>query len=851
MSDPTAEPHQPAWLNGASATNDDGWWCVHSSRGEVHLGTVPGGTRVSIDVARNSAVSADGVHPSAQLRLSGETSNLVRVNAAFTVVEANQRSSLRLSTAGPAVLVYQSHRVSIHPGESGRGVTVSGTAASLTIEKASSITGIVSDGDVSLRACPASLEIEVEGTLSAAPLNGGTLSTTLIGRVGRLRGSLDLSPGSDLDVGEVDIAGGISGSVLRAESAILCVRRVEGSTLTVLSPADGALAVAVGRDRSEPPHLGDDSRLVAPKREHRRSAISDTSIEVIGNGHIVAGDARSSSASTGGRIVLESCTGASTLLDGDQVVIGGDAAAADGMIEIRARVILVGGTAERVSTTTAANVVVVGSSVGCDFFAVGGRVVCGGTASRCSLEAATIEVGDVDRSTVVAETCAVVRSATQTAISTAGGQVESSDEVIRWTRGADLQVAHAAEVNADAGGGLLTLADCSTLSLSDHATVDLKISGPVVTNPSIGTLTASLGARSSLTVGSPANVTMAAVGEAASVIVRRRVTLRSAAESPDLSIESNGERVVVVSDLGSVTFLGEGDLVIAENSSVADLVTKGASISVEQGSRIARLRGTFRARAIGGHLRGDDRDPPKLVGFEWPEDDRIQSHGSMTSIDVSEVDFGSLSRIRDLRVFDPVPRKLIARAKEVARNHDPAGEDRFALRDTAQWFDELASVTESHSLDGNARSAVEWGRQRLHHRRLKRSSPESLVRTLHRFVGYGYRPVPALGFLVAITVAISSMAFTSDCEQIVGRHDGASASQYCVASGGDGLAHDWGTAWLSVVIAPAKVAKLTDSSSPLPYFPPPIDTLANIGLALSFLFAILALRNYLRVNPLA
>lgn len=240
---------------------------------------------------------------------------------------------------------------------------------------------------------------------------------------------------------------------------------------------------------------------------------------------------------------------------------------------------------------------------------------------------------------------------------------------------------------------------------------------------------------------------------------------------------------------------------------------------------------------------------PALLRLTEQRHEGESPRGALTQVDVTTLGFAHLAELEGLRVFDPAPKPLRQDAKDVASTVRKGKADRWALRDRARWFDELAARSDGHSLTGSARSAFEWGRHYLHHRRLG-VHPERFANRLHQLVGYGFKPLPAIATLLLLTAAVSLFALGEGCADSVAEHggDGAAVEQYCVHDNAGRRWWDWPQAWLSVLVAPAKLVRLTDTASPLPYFTAPVDSLVNVAITVTFLFTILALRNYPRFD---
>ncbi|MGH8791134.1 MAG: hypothetical protein ACRDXX_00605 [Stackebrandtia sp.] len=205
--------------------------------------------------------------------------------------------------------------------------------------------------------------------------------------------------------------------------------------------------------------------------------------------------------------------------------------------------------------------------------------------------------------------------------------------------------------------------------------------------------------------------------------------------------------------------------------------------------------------------------------------------GELIGADVTRLDYIGIRALSHLHVFDPDGKTLIRHF----RKDKPRSK-----AERAQRLKLLAETVSDKAASGASRSATMWAAARAHHASIKRTRLEWWLRWLHFFVGYGYRPLPALisyGVALTLTTAILTVADSDpQCTDLAGARTFADAS------------NPWDQ-FLRVLLLPAGLLRL-DFGGAAGYAPVGchaawhVLALAVTGYFLVYL--LLAVRNYLR-----
>lgn len=199
--------------------------------------------------------------------------------------------------------------------------------------------------------------------------------------------------------------------------------------------------------------------------------------------------------------------------------------------------------------------------------------------------------------------------------------------------------------------------------------------------------------------------------------------------------------------------------------------------------------------------------------------------GQLHGVDVTQVPYGDLPNLYGLHVLTPDGEQLMHHAAE-----DDG--DSYQRSDRAQRLRRIAAIVHASGTDGASRTAANWAAARAHHAtapgRLERG-----MRWLHRMVGYGQRPGPALASWLVASSAIGLLLRFLEPAACGDEHDFGDAG--------------WDAQVLRALLLPASLLRVQTGSNDPPLFCRTwahATTFVLVGLALAFL--LVALRNYLR-----
>lgn len=839
-------PERPDWLGDVPSEWSGGWWIVRSPPSTLSLGDIPAGAQLAVLAQRSLIITAASCNKEAVLRVD-KGSNSVNLTNTFSRVLVNHSSLLAYVADIPFELDGGGHLVRVGPSEKSSGPKLQIKSARLTIKNAVGITAIQSESNVAIATSLDAPDVKIEGSLST--VGQSTLECAVVGTVGSVNGNFILTGGTNLDAGTVT-ASALRGAALRCRGTVR-VDSIEDSTIEI-AENESSVVLSTGPTAVPPTTLEFDESWSPRKKPPTSGTIRASQIRVAGPGSVTTGEVRDASISTDGALTAATVRGASVLEAGAYIHVTDDVTGIHGE-----RVELVSSTVCAGKTTNAefqTNELVLENAKNVECKDAETIVVRANTAaSKFHAQSITLR-GPVHESHVTCTANAELSDSTESCISIGGGQVASSDRPIMWAQNDDLVVQAPGTIQATAGDSAreLTASAGSRVEIGSAVSTFVKVDAAEPKATKSSALSISLGDKATLEVVGRTTTRVDSFGRDSGVTLRgeHTVMLASCPNSDVLNLsitketrlEANGAHLKVT---------GGGILILMPQARISEAVVDATRLQLEEGARIDELRGRFGITYAHGYLSGDPRHPPLLTSISDQLLDGTIQHegGSLTEVDVTELPFGQLAQLEGLRVFDPSSRPLTRLAKRTVNAVHRGQSDPTEIRDWARWFDELAARTERHILTGTAQSAIEWARQYLHHHRRPRWHPEYWARFLHRLVGYGYRPGQAILTLGAVTAAVSLMSLSADCAERVGPPADL-VEQYCVTEGGGTQWSNWPRAWLSVLVAPAKLVRLTDSTSPLPYVAAPWDSVMNVVITLTFLFTVLALRNYLRINPL-
>ena len=211
---------------------------------------------------------------------------------------------------------------------------------------------------------------------------------------------------------------------------------------------------------------------------------------------------------------------------------------------------------------------------------------------------------------------------------------------------------------------------------------------------------------------------------------------------------------------GNITLLGIFNEVSIEPPTAA-ANSKVPIISLLEGGRIESLSGRFRladlnaSRISGANAVAGSKLAPVLVDVTSSEESL--SGGELVSVNVTRLSGTGIRMLSHLHVFEPDRTSLMLYAQE---NVGP-----LERRDRSQRLKILVDSVADKALSGTVRSAVLWSSARAHHSAVGgRHYVEFAFRSLHRLVGYGFRPGPALlTYFVWIAALAGVLTFFDSC----------------------------------------------------------------------------------------
>lgn len=362
--------------------------------------------------------------------------------------------------------------------------------------------------------------------------------------------------------------------------------------------------------------------------------------------------------------------------------------------------------------------------------------------------------------------------------------------------------------------------------------------------------------------------------EVAAVAASRDARLELRTEGARISIRPVGsdepgglpeEMPAVRQDDGELEVHGELPLLVSDPPSSAP----GVLLTVPEDGHIRRAQGVISIRSLYGRIEAISRDSSN-AGHDmrttcqvrrWiPIDDtpvELSSArtGQLIGVDVSEMHFADVRHLRRLHVLNPPGEPLMV----YARNLDRAS-GRLKLR--RLWRDvvfrespratgyvpdleaetqklrEIADVLRTRANSGATYSAAEWAAAHSHALNVRRPIAERVMRFLHRAVGYGVRPGPALLTFAVWQLLVAMILMIGD----------GSGSRLDHASGFRPGPYGFWDSLSRAVLLPAGFLR-SDIGGALPYRPAFDHPVAHFGLVLGsgiiIGFVAIALKNFL------
>lgn len=289
-------------------------------------------------------------------------------------------------------------------------------------------------------------------------------------------------------------------------------------------------------------------------------------------------------------------------------------------------------------------------------------------------------------------------------------------------------------------------------------------------------------------------------------------------------------------------------------------------LNTDSRARIHRLSGSFSTTRVGGRIEGArGRASRRAVLKAWPPNPAFSDrdapdgkavvtqgrYGQLIDVDISGLRSPDVVSLRRLEVLDPSAWPLIGAAKDLGpKGHGKAKPDRSVLRGTgrplshdnvraeAQRFREISDVVRERAVSGDKYSASQWAAAHAHALQVKWMSGERVLRRLHRAVGYGVRPLPALSAYMLWVAMLGTILYFADGDCDLG--DGYQcnvAERYTF----------WDSLW-RVFLLPGGILR-TDIGGAEPYHPvaghPMVHFVLTLVTGLIIGFVVVSARNYL------
>lgn len=231
------------------------------------------------------------------------------------------------------------------------------------------------------------------------------------------------------------------------------------------------------------------------------------------------------------------------------------------------------------------------------------------------------------------------------------------------------------------------------------------------------------------------------------------------------------------------------DVTLAALTCLPDDPAHVVGLDVGARGRVNELSGEFGLRHLAGRLHGVTRDdhgttPARLRDlrgeqFVNPEQagQPARRRGQLIDVDISRLPSSDVPGLTALQVLSPSPSPLIKFASALgphghgglaayravlSQKPEPSCDD--DVRAEAQRLREIADIVRSRANSGSTYSAAQWAAAHAHALQVKWLSFERPLRWLHRWVGYGVRPGPALATYAAWTLLVAIGLFLRDAD---------------------------------------------------------------------------------------
>lgn len=288
----------------------------------------------------------------------------------------------------------------------------------------------------------------------------------------------------------------------------------------------------------------------------------------------------------------------------------------------------------------------------------------------------------------------------------------------------------------------------------------------------------------------------------------------------DLRVEAGGfgETASAPSDSRSQTPRGEA----------AGSATRNPAISIGSKATLLNAAGRLSLDRLEGRVVAIGSAPLVITGSRISA---TANQGQLDGADITQVPFHEIESFRGLHVLKPDIEAIV----EFARQREL---DEWERQERATRISALSDVILSKPQDGDTRSWILWSQAHLQHR-ITRHNVEKVLRSIHRLLGYGYRPGPPVVTYVAATVGVALLSLLGECASTC---EGDDCLTVCSDSAGD-----VGRVWMRLAFYPLR---LLTGDNPLAHLPAWLQSpTGGLLLGLPFAFAALAVRNFLRSRP--
>lgn len=280
------------------------------------------------------------------------------------------------------------------------------------------------------------------------------------------------------------------------------------------------------------------------------------------------------------------------------------------------------------------------------------------------------------------------------------------------------------------------------------------------------------------------------------------------------------------------TFLGRVQSVADDVEQQPSSTSQVPLLTVPKNSAVTALAGEVRIGQVDGRVWGEARrrKRPSRNKRETPapapvlrrlEEQSKESSGHLFAVDPTKLPYEQLGNIAGVHLFEPHGRDVIDFAKDAAKQSDPT------RLEQAQHFNQLVNCLHGRAASGSSWSATRWAAARVHHSTVRLT--ERALRFLHRLVGYGQRPGPAIAtwFVLAISVATVDVGVRGDFSSTMP------------------ALTDWWQSLATAIVLPLAIFRLVGDETPILFASAHLHAAAWALLAGALAYVVVASKNYL------